>query len=300
MRFQCDVRGQWKQYYAEETQEMSIKILEIDVSKETIDNQKEIIKERSSEIQRSLNIAVGQVIGIGLFTGVIDGYQRLLIAVHHLIIDGISWRVLLDDFLSLYEQISTGVGVRLLPKTSSYKQWGDALLNYTKSERVQKHWDYWLKVGERASLLPVDTIVESITVNDMVNYIVGLSKDETTFLLNKVPQAYNTQINDILLSALTLTFQWWTGCSDLLLHLEGHGREDCVEGVDVSQTIGWFTSLFPVHIHLPKQLSQNGCLSEVIKSVKEQLRMVPDKGLSYGVLRYLSNDIRAPSPPLKC
>ncbi|TAE53185.1 MAG: non-ribosomal peptide synthetase, partial [Nostocales cyanobacterium] len=110
----------------------------------------------------------------------------------------------------------------------------------------------------------------------------------TTALLQQVPKAYKTQINDILLTALTLVLSKWTKSKSVLFNLEGHGREDILEGVDISRTIGWFTTMFPVVVNVENAELNN--LGNTIKSVKEQLREIPNKGIGYGILRYLSED----------
>jgi non-ribosomal peptide synthase protein (TIGR01720 family) len=117
---------------------------------------------------------------------------------------------------------------------------------------------------------------------------VGLSPEETEALLREAPQAYHTQINDLLLAGLLLAFQEWSGQSALLVDLEGHGREGLFEGVDLSRTVGWFTSLFPVWL----ELGEGAGVGEALKGVKEQLRQVPERGIAYGLLRYLSGDER--------
>ena len=101
-----------------------------------------------------------------------------------------------------------------------------------------------------------------------------------------MPAAYNTQINDVLFSALVQSLTEWTKEGSVLVDLEGHGREELFEDVDLSRTVGWFTSLFPVRLELGGEHQ----LAEVLKSVKEQLRRIPNRGIGYGVLRYLSQD----------
>ncbi|MBO0782764.1 MAG: hypothetical protein J2P37_28450, partial [Ktedonobacteraceae bacterium] len=115
---------------------------------------------------------------------------------------------------------------------------------------------------------------------------VSLSVEETKALLQEAPEAYHTQINDLLLTALGQAFVRWTGRQTLLVDLEGHGREDIFEGIDLSRTVGWFTTIYPVILCLEKDSGPG----EDIKSVKEQLRSIPNRGLGYGLLRYLSGD----------
>jgi non-ribosomal peptide synthase protein (TIGR01720 family) len=116
---------------------------------------------------------------------------------------------------------------------------------------------------------------------------VSLSVEQTRVLLQEVPSAYNTQINDVLLTALAQSWAKWTGASGLLVELEGHGREQLGEDLDLSRTVGWFTSRFPVMLQLGDSVDQPG---EALKIIKEQLRNVPSKGIGYGILRYLSPD----------
>jgi non-ribosomal peptide synthase protein (TIGR01720 family) len=111
--------------------------------------------------------------------------------------------------------------------------------------------------------------------------------EETRALLQEVPQAYHTHINDALLTALVQAFAHWTESPALLVDMEGHGREEIVEGVDLSRTVGWFTTVFPVLL----QLEQSSHPEEALKSVKEQLRAIPKRGIGYGLLRYLCQDM---------
>jgi non-ribosomal peptide synthase protein (TIGR01720 family) len=115
---------------------------------------------------------------------------------------------------------------------------------------------------------------------------VFLTEEQTRTLLQEVPKAYKTQINDVLLTALVQSFAKYTGSKSLLVDLEGHGREELFEGVDLSRTVGWFTSCFPMHL----QLESVDNLAAALKSIKEQLRSIPSKGIGYGILRYLSYD----------
>ncbi|NEP15182.1 MAG: non-ribosomal peptide synthetase, partial [Symploca sp. SIO2C1] len=123
------------------------------------------------------------------------------------------------------------------------------------------------------------------TVANTANVTKSLSQEQTTALLQEVPSAYNTQINDVLLTALVISLGELMETQTVLIDLEGHGREELFEGVDLSRTVGWFTSIFPVELQ-----RSSGDLGEVLKSVKEQLREIPDHGIGYGILRYLSQD----------
>jgi non-ribosomal peptide synthase protein (TIGR01720 family) len=113
-----------------------------------------------------------------------------------------------------------------------------------------------------------------------------LSADETRALLQDVPKVYHTQINDVLLTALMQAFAWWTGAASLLITLESHGRDEIFEAIDLSRTIGWFTSIFPVQL----RLKAGGSPEDALIEIKELLRRIPHHGICYGLLRYLSDD----------
>jgi non-ribosomal peptide synthase protein (TIGR01720 family) len=212
----------------------------------------------------------------------------LLLVIHHLAVDGVSWRILIEDFQTAYGQISRDETVALPPKTTSFKQWAERLHEWARSPELQGELDYWFALSHQPiSRLPVDFPNAANLVASEKKVSVALSVEETKLLLQEVPAAYRTQINDVLLTALGQAFERWTGNNSLLLDLEGHGREDLFEGVDLSRTIGWFTSVFPVLLNLEKPSD----LGDAIKSVKEQLRAVPNHGIGCGVLRYLNPEI---------
>ena len=116
--------------------------------------------------------------------------------------------------------------------------------------------------------------------------MVALTREETQTLLQKIPEVYHTQINDVLLTALVDALAQWTNQENLLIYLEGHGREELLEGIDLSRTVGWFTSKFPVVL----KRGPSAHPGESLKAVKEQLRQIPNRGMGFGVLRYLNRD----------
>jgi non-ribosomal peptide synthase protein (TIGR01720 family) len=209
----------------------------------------------------------------------------LLIVIHHLAVDGVSWRVLLEDLQTSYEQISQDKSIQLPTKTTSFKQWSEQLQEYANSAALKPELNYWLtELQKPISRLPVDanginTMATAQTVS------VSLSQEETQSLLQEVPKVYNTQINDVLLTALGQAFSQWMGMDSVLVDLEGHGRETFSESIDLSRTVGWFTSVFPVLL-----AGNNSQPGEALKAVKEQLRRIPNRGFGYGVLRYLSSE----------
>jgi len=254
----------------------------IDLSQLSPDQQKTAIIAKDEETQRSLNLATGDIVKVVLFNLGNEQPSQLLIVIHHLAIDGISWRILLEDLATAYQQISQGQEIKLPLKTTSFQDWSNQLVTYSQSEKLKQEKDYWLsQLTEEIVSLPIDYpwTKESNQLSFAKVINLSLNEEETRGLLQDVPGVYNTQINDVLLTALLESFSQWTGEKSLMVDLEGHGREDLFEVIDLSRTVGWFTTLFPVRL----EGSKTGQLPETLKSVKEQLRRLPNRGIGYGV-----------------
>ncbi|WP_242577726.1 condensation domain-containing protein [Chroococcus sp. FPU101] len=238
------------------------------------------IEKIANQLQASFNLSVEPLIRIAFFNLGENRTDRLLIIIHHLIIDGVSWRILLEDLQNAYHQLTQGKTVQLPPKTTSFKEWSKR--NYTPSDQ-----EYWLNESRlKVTPLPVDIPNGKNIQSEAQTISVSLTQAETQQLLQEISAVYHTQINDILLTALVKTFEQWTGKPQLLLELEGHGREEIFEDIDISRTVGWFTTLFPLLLYLEHKNN----LGDALKSIKEQLRQVPMRGFSYGVLRYRSDE----------
>ncbi|MBS4078114.1 non-ribosomal peptide synthase/polyketide synthase [Pseudomonas rustica] len=237
-----------------------------------------------AKAQQSLNLQNGPLLRAVLAT-VADGSQRLLLAVHHLAVDGVSWRILLEDLQQAYQQAVQGTSIKLPAKTSSYKAWGEHLQAHAATDAVQGELRFWQQQLDGAALdLPCDNPQGSLQSRHAQVLHSRLDKTFTQQLLQQAPAAYRTQVNDLLLTALARVICRWSGHADTLIQLEGHGREDLFDDVDLTRTVGWFTSLFPV------RLTPADSLADAIKQIKEQLRAIPHKGIGFGVLRYLGDD----------
>ncbi|MBY8883645.1 non-ribosomal peptide synthase/polyketide synthase [Streptomyces sp. PTM05] len=223
-----------------------------------------------------------------LFTG--DGTRpaRLLLVAHHLLVDGVSWRILLEDLETAYRQAAAGRPLRLPARTTSVQEWTRLLRDHAGNDGFTDQRAHWAEAARHcADPLPVDEDGGN-TMADVRSVTVRLDRERTGDLLRKVPGTYRTRIDDVLLTALGRVLADWTGRRTVAVGLEGHGREDHLfEDVDLSRTVGWFTTLFPVALEVPE-----GEWGSALKSVKEQLRAVPDRGLGYGVLRHLTRDER--------
>ncbi|HKR50810.1 MAG TPA: condensation domain-containing protein, partial [Pseudonocardiaceae bacterium] len=237
------------------------------------------------QVHASVDLAGGPLLRAVLFDAGARGRSVLFLAVHHLVVDGVSWRILLEDLDTAYRQVVRGEPVDLGPKTTSFREWALRLAEHAAAGRCADERDHWAGViSAPAAVLPVDK-VGSNTVASMRSVTVRLDPEQTRALLADVPGVYRTQVNDVLLAALGRVLAGWTGRQRVVLDLEGHGREELFEGVDLSRTVGWFTTIFPVAVELPDQLDWG----QTLTSVKEQLRAVPGRGLGYGVLRYLTD-----------
>ncbi|MEH2178703.1 amino acid adenylation domain-containing protein [Nostoc sp.] len=246
------------------------------------------IEAMSTQLQASLNLTQGPLWRVALFDFGDKQPSRLLWVIHHLVVDGVSWRILLEDFQTAYQQICEQKVLQLPAKTTSFKQWSICLQEYAQLPELSSQLEYWLTTKHQlVKPIPRDFSYANNLEESACSVAVSLSVEETQVLLQQVPAVYQTQINDVLLTALVQTFAQWTGETSLLIDLEGHGREELFEDVDLSRTVGWFTTIFPIHLSLESTSNPPG---KALKSIKEQLRAIPNRGIGYGVLRYLSAD----------
>ena len=238
---------------------------------------------QADEMQASLNLEAGPLMRAALFR-LPDG-DRLLLALHHLVVDGLSWRILFEDIRELYRQHTEGSALSLPRKTDSFKLWAERLVAYANSEEFLAEKAYWTEV-ERAEvpLIERDGGGPRSYVADEETLSFALGEEETDLLLTRAHRAYNTEVQDLLLTALGLAVANCFGHARVAVAVEGHGREAVVAGADVSRTVGWFTSIYPVVL----DVSETAELSKLIKGVKEHLRRVPHKGLGHGLLKHLT------------
>ncbi|MBL8192753.1 MAG: AMP-binding protein, partial [Blastocatellia bacterium] len=278
------VESTWQQYNLENDE---TKIIETVYIKELSKlKQNEEIELICNNLQSSLNISSGPIIQARLFNFP-DQSQSLFITIHHLVIDNISWQILLDDLQQIYLDIERNKSISLPLKTTSYKQWSESLSKYLEIGFSKEEKAYWLtQLKKPLSPLPRDFINTANTEVSLNTISVSLDEDETTFLLRKVPEIYNTQINDVFLLALAISLTKWTNNKYSLVDLESHGRENIIEGLDLSRTLGWFTSIFPFVLELTNEFN----IGASLKAIKEQVRAIPNHGIGYGIIKYLEKD----------
>jgi non-ribosomal peptide synthase protein (TIGR01720 family) len=261
----------------------------VDLSGVRLEERVGIIGQTAAEIQASLNLSEGPLLRVVYFDLGGGHSDRLLMVVHHLAIDGVSWRILLEDLQTVYQQLTEGKPLQLPPKTTSFRQWAKRLLGYSQTDRLQVDWSYWLASTRNVvSHLPLDFPDGENTEVSERWVTRTLTEAETQALLREVPASYGTEINDVLLTALVKSLTRWIGIARVSVDLEGHGREDLIEDVNISRTVGWFTSVYPAVL----DLGRADGIGDELKTVKEQLRQVPSRGIGYGLLRYLRDDER--------
>ncbi|MEU0842433.1 non-ribosomal peptide synthase/polyketide synthase [Streptomyces sp. NPDC005962] len=242
------------------------------------------VREATVAAQTGLDIAEGTVLRALLFTHGPQQAPELLITVHHLVVDGVSWRVLLGDLESAYDQATAGATPALPPASSAYAHWAARLAEHVRSGGLDGDLEYWTRAAHTAPApLPVDREGAN-TQATAATVTVTLGRAETDALLRDVPDVYRTQINDVLLSALGRSLARWTGGDTVLIGVEGHGREDLFDELDLSRTVGWFTAEFPLAL----TVAPGADWRTTLRSVKEQLHAVPHRGLGHGALRHLS------------
>ncbi|MFE5560598.1 amino acid adenylation domain-containing protein [Streptomyces sp. NPDC056544] len=243
---------------------------------------------------------------------------RLLLMAHHLVVDGISWRILLPDLEQAYAAVADGAQAELEPVATSFRRWARHLVTAAAAPERAAELALWAaQLGEAEPPLGSRALApERDTAASARELTLTLPPEQTTPLLTRVPEAFHAGVGDVLLTAFSLAAGDWMRrrgrptASGLLLDLEGHGREDIGGGLDVSRTVGWFTSMYPVRLDpgvhdadWPEVLAGGPVLSRALKEIKEQLRALPDNGLGYGLLRYLNSETAAelsalPSPQI--
>ncbi len=244
----------------------------------------------AGNLQGSIDLENGPLFKIGHFR-LSDG-DRIVLIIHHLIVDGVSWRILLTDLVTLFSQYQQGVELMLPPKTDAYQRWAFLQTKYAKEPLLQKERKYWEEICTKdIQRLPQDMQTNDaiLRYDDTVSFT--LDKETTEILKTGVYQTYQTSINAILITALGLALKETFATEKTMLQLEGHGREDIISDVDISRTVGWFTTIYPFLL----DLSDITNVIQAVLEIDQDLQRIPDKGIGYGILKYLSQS-KFPNP----
>ena len=280
--------GQWKQTIAENAP--SVKIECFDFSCNSKEEQAAGIEEITQKLQQSMNITEGKLIAAAHFKLDDTDTDRLFIVIHHLVTDGVSWRIFMEDLMEGYSTLKSEGKISLPAKTTSFAYWMKRLTQYAQTEESLEEVSYWsaLTEGKNESNISIDNHTGRSLISASQNLSFNLSERDTRIFLEEIPGVYHSQVNDLLLTGLLKALCKWTGKESgrWLIDMEGHGREELFEEVDLSRTMGWFTSVYPVLL----EKSEGDGTGELIKKVKENLRAIPNHGTGYGILKYLSGD----------
>ncbi|NSX08514.1 non-ribosomal peptide synthetase [Pseudomonas lini] len=223
--------------------------------------------EQLQQVAQSLDLQHGPLFAAALLEG---KPQRLYLVAHHLVVDAVSWTPLLEDFQQLYQGLERGENPSLPAKTTSYRQWAEHLHAHAgKVSAEQRYWNTQIAVNTA----PVATVAERQTLS------ARWDAARTHQWLTESHAAYRTQPEELLIAALAATLAEAESRADIVVDLERHGRDAPFEGLDVSRTVGWFTTLYPLRVN------SSGAPGDRVRNAKEALRAVPGNGLGHGLLR---------------
>ncbi|MGL4696424.1 amino acid adenylation domain-containing protein [Enterococcus larvae] len=238
------------------------------------------IKEENTRVQASMDLEQGPLVKAVLYQ--LKEEDHLFISIHHLVVDAVSWQVILEDLATSYQLLLRNEAVQLPEKTASFDQWAKTLEQYGQSKELQKEVAFWQQLSDDINgLASTDHSIESKTgIYDEAS--TALEQETTEALLYHAGKAYGTEINDLLLTALSRSAAKLLGRDKLSIQLESHGRENLKEFPAIDRTVGWFTSLYPL------LLTNYSEMEKTIIQTKEALYKVPNNGLGYGVIKYNS------------
>lgn len=242
----------------------------------------------SAEIQEKLNLEEGKVFRVTHFDLGEKFPARILLTCHHLVVDAISWRFMMEDLLTAYEAIRRQQKILLPAKTFSFKKWAEELEKLAQSDSVKEDARYWLDIADKK----IDSITSGFSDKSNRNTIESevliqktLDAETTGYILKQAVPNLRVQIVEVILAGIMFGFAKWNDRRSLLIDIEGHGRDFPIDEIDVSRTAGWFTTIYPVLFDIG---SAN--VGNAVRNIKDQLRAVPNKGNNYGLLRYLRKD----------
>ncbi len=275
--------GGWEQHAGNDAR---VPVSVFDLSELDRAAQADAVQREAAALQRSLDLEAGPIVRLGLFDRGPGRPAQLFVVAHHLVVDAISWRILLEDLRTACEHAGDGE-IRLAAATTPFQVWARALSEHAASDEARREVDFWTAQPWREAVpIPVEGASGDNTVGSVARLATTLGEEETSALLTHAPDRLSAQPNELLLASLCRAVGAWTGGASVLVDVEGHGREPMIAGIDLSRTVGWFTAIFPLLLESPRDASA----PEILDGVRRRFRDVPHGGLGFGVLRYLSPD----------
>jgi len=273
---------------------------QVEVCSHTIHS--EALQSQLSSLQGTLSFSGTAPIRVDLFKLSDQPQGRILFTAHHLVIDAVSWRILVTQIWQTYQLLSHGLstdGSLETYQTTSYQAWVDDLLHWPE-HKIKAARDYWSPMANEAQeiqqswvSLPMSNLDNVQTIENHIRDVdvieVKLPAHLTEKLISQSLSAYQLKIDELMLAAVTFAMSQWRGSNTMLIELESHGRHH--DDLDLSQTIGWFTSRYPMLLASVDNCSSDLLMRQHILSIKDQLRAVPDYGQGFGVLKYLHNEV---------
>jgi non-ribosomal peptide synthase protein (TIGR01720 family) len=244
----------------------------------------------ADELHTSLDLANGPLLRAALLRAPQGLPDRLVITIHHVAVDAVSWGFLLDDVHTAYQCLADGREVSLPALTTPFSEWAHRIREYAASDSLAAELPYWNASWLDPPALPVDgdgpNTEESLRTVETV-----LSAGETTALFQGAHRIYRASPHVLLLTALSRALAGWTRGTSALIDIEGHGREPLFGELDLSRSMGWFTSIHPLAVRLP----ESGDLTACVIATAEAVRATPHRGLGYGIARYLCPGALSPA-----
>jgi amino acid adenylation domain-containing protein/non-ribosomal peptide synthase protein (TIGR01720 family) len=261
----------------------------VDLSETPREQQDAAFLAHAERVHSSFDLATGPLLRAAFFEGDPPRVPLLLLSAHHLVVDAVSWPILIEDLHDVCRKLQGRGRAKLPPKSTSFKWWAQRMEEYARSPLLARELDFWLNaVPAGVDPLPVDRDSGPNDVGSGTVLHTPVDREVTSILLHEAPSAFGTQVMDVLMTALTLAVQEWKGSPGLLLNVEGHGRNEVFEGANLFATVGWFTTLYPFHASLDSAAGLRANLA----STKAALAAVPNKGFGWGPLRYMTPEGR--------
>ena len=235
--------------------------------------------------QETFDLEQGDIFRALWFGGADNNENRLYMICHHLAIDAYSWRIIAEEFSTIIKSLEQDHSPQLPNPTTPYTVYSSWLVEQSGNHKMEKELEFWSKQVQSLRPFPVDFDVSFPVPESSIKVITSRSSEgAANVLLNSISVDSKIKTRELLITAFMLALNDWKNLTEVCLGLEGHGRDGIDESLDLSRTVGWLTTYYPIKINIiePDNLDQ------VLLSVKEQLNKVPGSGSGYGMLRYLS------------
>ncbi|MFJ9845605.1 amino acid adenylation domain-containing protein [Kitasatospora sp. NPDC101155] len=275
--------GRWHQYLAplDDTDLLDI----VEGAGLTADEAERALLAAAEAAQASFDLAAGPLLRAVLLEAD-EGPDQLVLVVHHLAVDTVSWDILLQHLGLVYGQLEAGRQPSLPAKTTSFQAWAGALAAHARSEEFAPAAEHWRALGTvHAGELPRGDGADGNTAADARTVSGTLDAAATEALVRRSAAVHRTDIKSVLMTVLARTLADWTGRREFRIDTEGHGRDALGTGLDVSATVGWFTAVYPVHVRLPEGDDPVAQLLDVHRQLSGQ-----PVGAGYGMTRYLRDE----------